>query len=200
MRLSDLLPADELSIHQTAVLLLEGFREHWPDAWPDLVSALAEVREAFGEGRISRIAVDEAGEVVGWIGGIRQYNGRVWELHPLVVREDLRHRGIGRALVGDLEDRVRERGGLTLWLGTDDEDAMTSLSGVDLYPDPLRHLAQIRNLRGHPFEFYLKLGFSLAGVAPDANGPGKPDILMAKRASAPSSVSPRSPAEGPPST
>jgi aminoglycoside 6'-N-acetyltransferase I len=30
-------------------------------------------------------------------------------------------------------------------------------------------------------EFYRKLGFVIVGVVPDANGPGKPDILMAKR-------------------
>jgi aminoglycoside 6'-N-acetyltransferase I len=64
-------------------------------------------------------------------------------------------RGIGRALVADLEARVGERGALTLWLGTDDETGMTTLSGVDLYPDILGHLSSIENLRGHPYEFYL---------------------------------------------
>ena len=58
---------------------------------------------------------------------------------------------------------------------------MTSLAGVDLYPDIVGHLARLTNLRRHPFEFYRKCGFSVAGVVPDANGPGKPDILMAKR-------------------
>jgi aminoglycoside 6'-N-acetyltransferase I len=65
----------------------------------------------------------------------------VWELHSLVVRPDLQRRGIGRALVGDLEARVKERGALTLWLGTDDEANMTTLSGVDLYPNVLEHLS-----------------------------------------------------------
>ncbi len=90
-------------------------------------------------------------------------------------------RGIGRSLVADLEVRVAERGGLTLWLGSDDVNGMTTLAGVDLYPDLLGHLGDIRNLQGHPYEFYTKLGFSLSGVMPDANGPGKPDIFLAKR-------------------
>jgi len=41
---------------------------------------------------------------------------------------------------------------------------------------------RIRNLHGHPYEFYEKLGYTVVGVLPDANGPGKPDIFMAKRA------------------
>ena len=76
---------------------------------------------------------------------------------------------------------MRARGALTLWLGTDDEDGSTSLSGVDVYPDPLEHLTRIQNLREHPYTFYLKMGFVLVGVMPDANGWGKPDIYMAKR-------------------
>jgi aminoglycoside 6'-N-acetyltransferase I len=177
----DLDPGDKEIVRQAAVLLVEGFKDHWPDAWPDMDAALQEVRESFGEGRISRVALDESGTVLGWIGGISSYGGNVWELHPLVVHSDLQRRGIGRALVADLEARVRERGGLTLWLGTDDEGGMTTLSGVDLYPNVLEHLANIKNLRGHPYEFYQKLGFSIIGAMPDANGPGKPDIYMAKR-------------------
>ena len=107
--------------------------------------------------------------------------GNVWELHPLAVRPDYQRKGIGRALVTDLADRVRERGGHTIRVGTDDEDNMTTLGGMDLYPDVLEHLAKIRNLRGHPYEFYQKCGFVIVGVIPDANGPGKPDILMTKR-------------------
>jgi aminoglycoside 6'-N-acetyltransferase I len=172
---------DEEAIRQAADLLVEGFRDGWPEAWPTEEDALKEVREALGEDRICRVALGEDGTVLGWIGGIPSYEGKVWELHPLVVRPDVQRRSIGRALVADLEARVGERGALTLWLGTDDDTGMTTLSGVDLYPDVLGHLANIENLRGHPYEFYQNLGFSIVGVMPDANGWGKPDIFMAKR-------------------
>jgi aminoglycoside 6'-N-acetyltransferase I len=58
---------------------------------------------------------------------------------------------------------------------------MTSLAGVDLYPDPLSHLRELIDRKGHPFGFYVRCGFSVIGVVPDANGFGKPDILLAKR-------------------
>lgn len=183
MRIIDLTPDDPEIVRQAAALLAEGFKQHWPRAWPDMDTALQEVHESCGLDRISRVALDEDGTVLGWIGGISQYNGNVWELHPLVVHPHHQRQGIGRALVTDLEEQVRQRGGLTLHLGTDDEDGMTSLSGVDLYPDVWEHVARIRNLKGHPFEFYQKLGFVIVGVLPDANGPGKPDIYMAKRTS-----------------
>jgi aminoglycoside 6'-N-acetyltransferase I len=179
-QIQDLSSENQDAILQVATLLVEGFREHWPDAWATLEEALEEVNESFEEGRISRIAIDTDGLVLGWIGGQHSY-AEVWELHPLVVRIDHQRKGVGRALVGDLEAQVRQRGGLTLMLGSDDEDNMTTLSGVDLYRDLWHHVAQIKNLRGHPYEFYQKLGYTIIGVVPDANGIGKPDILMAKR-------------------
>jgi aminoglycoside 6'-N-acetyltransferase I len=105
----------------------------------------------------------------------------VWELHPIVVRPDQQKQGIGRALIADFEQQVKARGGLTIQLGTDDEDHMTTLSGVDLYDNLWEKIANIRNLKGHPYEFYQKCGYKIIGVMPDANGRGKPDIYMGKR-------------------
>jgi aminoglycoside 6'-N-acetyltransferase I len=181
MEIKNLRQQDKQAVQQAAELLVAGFKEHWPHAWPNLAAGLAEVREAFGPDRVNKIAVDDQGAVLGWIGGIREYDDHAWELHPLVVRPDHQRRGIGRALVAALETEVAARGGATIYLGTDDEDGMTTLANTDLYPDVWAHVRAIRNLRGHPYEFYQKVGYVIVGVIPDANGPGKPDILMAKR-------------------
>lgn len=175
-------PEDREVVRQAAELLVEGFRANWPDAWPRIEDALAELAEfATDDERVAWAAVDAEGRVVGWIGAIRQYRGNVWELHPIVVHPDHRGRGVGRVLVDFLADAAREAGAFTLWVGTDDEAGMTSLGGVDLYPGLLDRLRDIRDLRGHPFGFYQRVGFEIAGVVPDANGFGKPDILLARR-------------------
>ena len=165
---------------QAAALLVAGFAEHWPETWPNLDAARLTVRESLSTDRIARAAVGDSGKLLGWAAAEPLYNGNVWELTVLVVQPSLQRQGIGRALVEDMEEQVRERGGLTIWLGSDDEDDMTSLAGVDLFPDPLAHLAAIRNYKGHPYEFYRKVGFAIAGVLPDANGLGKPDIFLTK--------------------
>jgi aminoglycoside 6'-N-acetyltransferase I len=177
---TDLEPGDEARINQAAAVLVDAFRG-WPGTYATLDDALEEVRESFNDERISRIALDADGIVVGWIGGICEYDGHAWELHPLAVRRDWQRRGVGRALVADLEALVRERGGTTVYLGTDDEDGRTSLAGIDLYPNVWEHIARIENRGDHPFSFYLSCGYAITGVIPDANGSGKPDILMAKR-------------------
>jgi aminoglycoside 6'-N-acetyltransferase I len=188
MQIVDLEPNDVAAIEQAAEALVAGFHDQAPDAWPDLAAARAEVHEALEPGKLCRVARDADGSMLGWIGGHLFY-ARVWELHPLVVVPSAQRRGIGRALVADLEVQVRQRGGLTILLGSDDETDMTTLSGVDLYPDVWPHIRNIRNLRSHPFEFYQKCGFVIVGVVPDANGYGKPDILMAKRVAVSSDMS-----------
>jgi aminoglycoside 6'-N-acetyltransferase I len=115
----DLFPDNEAAIQQVAKLLIDGF-VHSPGAWKDMESALAEVHESFGLNKISRIAINEQQQVLGWIAGYSTYDGNVWELHPLVVSVAHQGQGIGRKLVLDFEERVKERGALTITLGTDD--------------------------------------------------------------------------------
>lgn len=177
MKIVDLASQPERIREQAATLLVEHFDE--PRGWPDLAMAREEVVRVVGDGFARAMVDGEA--LLGWIGGLPEYHGRVWEFHPIVVRQEYRRRGIGRALVAAFESEAASRGGLTVTLGTDDDSGMTSLAGVDLYSDVPRHIAEIRDLgRDHPFLFYRKLGFVVTGVVPDANGRGRPDIYMSK--------------------
>ena len=180
MRIVNLADAGDVAIQEAAALLVAGFAEHWPETWPDLESARRTVGESLAAGRICRVALDDGDGLLGWAAAEPLYGGNVWELNVIVAQPARQRQGIGRALLLDMEEQVRLRGGLTIWLGSDDENGMTSLADVDLYPDPLAHLAAIRNYKGHPYEFYRKMGFAIAGVLPDANGLGKPDIFLAK--------------------
>lgn len=173
-------PQDHALIAGMAEVLVAAFAEHWADSWPDIPSAVDEVAEALAPGKVCLAAVNDGGDVLGWIGGQHEY-ALVWELHPLAVRPASQRTGVGSALVRELEQRVKALGGLTLRLGSDDVDEMTSLGGVELYPDVLAKLAALTDVKGHPFRFYERLGFRVVGAIPDANGIGKPDILMAKR-------------------
>lgn len=173
-------PNDEDFIRKVAECLIDGFTTFGVQPWENLAEAINEVKESLAENRISRAAVDENENVLGWIGAIHEY-ALVWELHPLVVRAKMQGKGTGTALVKDLETQVKERGGLVIKLGTDDEANQTSIGGIELYPNVWEKISTIKNLKRHPFEFYQKLGYEITGIVPDANGFGKPDILMCKR-------------------
>jgi len=83
------------------------------------------------------LAAIEDDIVVGWGGILPGYNGNVFEIHPLAVRSDKRRQGVGRAIVKALEDEARKQGGLTIFVGADDErgSGETSFANVDLYND-----------------------------------------------------------------
>jgi aminoglycoside 6'-N-acetyltransferase I len=177
MNIVDLAIQPESFREQAARLLVDGFDQ--PSGWRDMDAARAEVEQVIADGFARGLVANDL--LLGWIGGLPEYHGRVWELHPLVVRRESRRRGFGRELVAAFEAEAAKRGALTFTLGTDDDSGMTSLSGVNLYDDLPRHIAELRDLgRGHPFLFYRKLGYVITGVMPDANGPGRPDIYMSK--------------------
>lgn len=180
MRIIDLHKSDSDKIRQVAEILNVSFHGHCPD-YEDINDALKKVTESFEDHQLSRIALEDDGEVLGWIGGIRMYMGNVWEIDPLVVKKNTQGKGVGKALIDDFEEQVAQQGALTIWLGTDDEDGRTNLGDCELYPDVLGKARAIEDIGGHPFKFYQRMGFEIVGVLPDANGFGKPDIYMAKR-------------------
>lgn len=178
MYLTNMTQLNETQIVEAAQILTDSL----PMGWPTLQQALEEIGERLIPEN-TLIAALEEGIVIGW-GGILapSYDGRVYELHPLAVRRDRRGRGVGRAIVTALEECARERGGLTIYLGADDErdGGETSLANVDLY-DGLPDKMAAFSPGNHQSGFYIKLGYSIIGVMPDANGPGKPDIFLGKR-------------------
>lgn len=181
MEIRTLDPDDSTAIDAAARILTAAFADRQPAPWSTYDDAFAEVQTALAPNAICRAAFNSDGAMLGWIAGAPQYGGNVWELHPLAVHPDAQRRGVGRALTTDFERQVAAQGGVTILLGADDEEGMTTLGNVDLYPNVCEHIARVQNLRSHPFEFYQKCGFVIVGIVPDANGIGKPDILMAKR-------------------
>jgi aminoglycoside 6'-N-acetyltransferase I len=130
MEIRDLDPEAPEEREACARLLVEEFRDIAPDAWPVIEKARETVDECLGDGPVRVARID--GAIVGWIGGHHVYS-RVWELHPLVVARTAQRRGIGRALVADLERIAAARAAMTLVLGSDDEVGLTSLASVALH-------------------------------------------------------------------
>ena len=179
----EVVPFEAISAEQraaAAAILVRAFA-HAPAAWHSLEDATAQVETFFDDEDRSALAAIDGGRLVGWIGLIRTYS-HAFELHPIAVDPDRQRSGVGSILIRALEDLARGQGALCLYLGADDDFGGTSLFGADPFPDLLASLAATE-ARGErrPIGFYRKLGFTLAGLIPDANGLGKPDILLAKR-------------------
>lgn len=162
---------------QAVLLLQENF-----ESYEESEVAINEMDELLETEKIC-IALVKDENVIGLIGGAPAYSGNVWELHPLVIKKSDQYQGFGSKLLTFFEKEVNRRGGLTIYLGTDDEYNKTSLSNQDIYENLYSKLENIQNKNHHPFTFYQKNGYKIVGVIPDANGYGKPDILMAKRVS-----------------
>ncbi len=174
MKVINLKPYHNQDINDIERIPIDAFGESKPGKWKE------DINKSLGKDRISLAVINE-GNTIAWIGGIKKYSGNVWELHPLVIHKKFRQNGLSTSLVTAFEEKVREKGGVTIWLGSDDEDDSTSLSNVDLYDNLYNKLKNIENKNHHPYEFYQKLGYKVVGVLPDANGIGKPDIFLAKR-------------------
>lgn len=177
MQIENMTGLDNIHIMQAAQILTDSL----PKGWPALQHALDEIRELLIPENTLFAAI-ENNVVVGWGGIIPEYDGKVFELHPLAVRHDKRSQGIGSMIVSALENEARKQGGLTIQLGTDDETGggETSLANVDLYENLAEKIKNF-NAGTHQSGFYLKLGYKIIGVMPDANGIGKPDIFFGKR-------------------
>ncbi len=179
-RIVDLTDCPDSYREQAAIILFETFKERNIPAWPNLDEARKEVSECIGSNFICiGYCIDE--KLLGWV-GLRPMYDFTWELHPMVVSTGFQRMRIGYRLNEELEVIARRRGIKGIALGADDENGETSLSGKDLALCDLgKEIREIQNYRDHPYEFYMKCGYQIVGVIPDANGFGKPDIWMWKR-------------------
>lgn len=181
MRIVELATVGKRNLERAAKLLVEEFRIIAPNAWPDRERARREVQDALEDSKVALAALDPNGRLEGWIGAKPHYEGGVWEIHPLVVSSEAQGDGVGSSLLREVEYRAFRQKVRTLWVGADDEGGLTTLSNVDLYHNLPEHLEKLEHQRPHPAGFYAELGFHVVGVLPDANGPGRPDIFLAKR-------------------
>ncbi len=183
LRLIDIQAADDGQLKACAEILVAALAHH-PSAWKTEEDAIEEIASFFTEVERLAFAALDGADVVGWIGAIK-HTKQLWELHPLVVAPARQGQGAGSLLLSALERRARNDGALTLWLGSDDDFGGTSIFGTDPFPDILAAAARIEALEDaparHPIGFYRKRGFTVAGLFPDATGPGRHDILLAKR-------------------
>lgn len=196
MRFVPLEQLDAARRDELAVLTFESARVHTPAWLPDVAAAHAEIEDALAkiaqrepdathEHAVGRVLVDDAGRVVAW-GAVEHSWGGVWELHPLLVGVAHQRKSYGRMMAAELERVAAEQGGRTLFLGTSDALAATSIGGVDLFADPrgvLGALAQISTVTsaGHAYRFWERCGFVIVGVIPDGDAFGEPSIQLAKR-------------------
>lgn len=178
MKIIRIREATKLQKDQAAEVLIEAFR-YMPTAVLDFASARREIDHLMEPRRTGFLAI-ENGAVYGIIGAIMD-SRFLWELDPLAVHPDHQRRGIGTRLVRTLEEEAMRQGVVTTWLGTDDDFGGTNIFGVDLYPNVLEHLMNLQPVKGHPYMFYQKMGYTVVGVIPDSDGLGKHDIIMAKR-------------------
>ena len=166
-------------MEQAAMILTEAFP--LAGMWPDLdeEKAIEEVNECISGDNIC-IGLKINNKLIGWI-GLRPMYEKTWELQPIAIRPEFQGKGYGKILLNKLEKIAREKGIIGIFAGSDDETGKTSLSEIEINGENvLEAIKNIKNFKNHPYEFYLKCGFNIVGIIPNANGPKKPDIWLWK--------------------
>jgi aminoglycoside 6'-N-acetyltransferase I len=171
---------DSELIDELADLTYVAFKAHAPDWRPTAADARQRVLGASVPDRINRVLLSAEAKPIGWIGVTPIHHGRIWEIHPVAVSHAEQGKGYGRALVNEIEHLARAHGVLGLLVGTSDETGATPLYGVDLYRNPCDVLDKLTGAEKHAVTFWKKVGFTIVGVVPDAEGCGEPAITLAK--------------------
>ncbi len=172
------LDADQLEV--LAHVTFAAAREHSPVWMPDLDAARGELTDAREPQKIGRVLLDATGQPIAWVTAVPDW-GDVWELNPLIVGIEHQGSGHGQRLVSEIEQLVAARGARTMTAFTSDTIGATSLADCDLYDNTFARLAAVEIRRPHALGFLQHVGYRIVGVVPDAEGPGKPSIALARR-------------------
>ena len=167
------------TITQAEKMLIETFPG--TGMWPDLDEKTAEeeLNECIKSENIC-IGIKIKNKLIGWV-CLRPMYKKTWELHPMLIKTEFQGKGYGKILIKELEKLAQKKGIIGMMVGSDDETNKTSLSAKEITEENiLDEIRNIKNYKNHPYEFYKKCGFIIAGVFPNANGPGKPDIWLWK--------------------
>ena len=119
-------------------------------------------------------------KLIGWI-GLRPMYDKTWELHQMVVKKEFQGKGYGKILINELEKIAQKRDIIGIMAGSDDETNSTSLSDKEITGENIfEEIKNIKNYKNHLYEFYIKCGYIIIGIIPNANGSKKPDIWLWK--------------------
>lgn len=169
-------------LNALATLSNAASRQNSPGWLATASDALEELRRCVIDDNLSLMVLKDESPV-GWISAF-PINKAVWEVHPLLVDPKTHGKGIGTLLVKQVEKILTARGVRTIQVSTSDATNATTLSGKDLYLDLLGelHRLDVRDSKvGHAYQFWVRSGYKVVGVLPDAEGMGVPSICLAKR-------------------
>lgn len=169
-------------LNALAIISTEAGMQNSPEWLATVSDAMDELQRCIIPENLSRMALKDKSPV-GWISAF-PVNKAVWEIHPLLVDPKAHGEGIGTLLVKEVERMLTARGVRTIQVSTSDATNATTLSGKDLFIDPLGELQRldVRNSKvGHAYQFWVRSGYKAVGVLPDAEGMGIPSICLAKR-------------------
>jgi len=170
---------------QEDAALLRGVADLLVIAFPtiyagNVTQALADVVQFAPEDR-SLVARDSEGAPIGWVRMEHFKKQSSAEIKLVAVHPTRRRQGVGRTLVMASEERMRVIGCVTMLATVGDTRGRTNLYGMDVTEDAPRLLANFACHADHPAGFFLKIGYRLVGLLPDAYGPGKHDLTLARR-------------------
>jgi aminoglycoside 6'-N-acetyltransferase I len=142
-------------------------------------NAIDEVEECIKGTNICK-GIKLKNKLIGW-GGLKPMYDKTWELHPLVIIDEFQDKKYGKILLNEIERVANKNGIIGIVAGSDDETNSTSISEKEINGENIfDEIKNIKNYKNHPYEFYIKCGYSIIGIIPNANGQNKPDIWLWK--------------------